>query len=79
MTPTSDTIGSRIHFLRTRVTRLTRTDFAEKVGSKPVNIAVLERGIRKPSQSLLAKFQQTFQVNSNWLLTGTGDMMLHSA
>lgn len=79
MTQTSDSIGSRIHFLRTRVTRLTRTDFAEKVGSKPVNIAVLERGIRKPSQQLLAKFQQTFHVSSDWLLTGAGEMMLRSA
>jgi transcriptional regulator with XRE-family HTH domain len=73
------TIGIRIRFLRTRIAGLTRADFAQKLGSKPVNIAVLERDIRKPSAQLLDKFQQTFNVNINWLLTGTGDVLLGNA
>jgi len=79
MTPASDTIGSRIRFLRTRIAGLTRTDFAEKLGSKPVNIAVLERGLRRPSEQLLTKFQQAFNVNIDWLLTGSGDILLGKA
>ncbi|MDJ1504721.1 helix-turn-helix transcriptional regulator [Xanthocytophaga agilis] len=72
----SNTIASRIHYLRTRIAGLTRTDFAQKLGSKPVNIAILERGIRKPSTKLLDKFQQVYDVNINWLLTGTGNVLI---
>ncbi|MDJ1469096.1 helix-turn-helix transcriptional regulator [Cytophagaceae bacterium DM2B3-1] len=72
----SNTIASRIHYLRTRIAGLTRTDFAQKLGSKPVNIAILERGIRRPSEKLLNRFQQVYDVNINWLLTGTGNVLI---
>jgi len=74
-TPLQDTIGSRIHFLRTRIAGLTRTDFAQKLGSKPINIAILERGLRKPSALLLNKFEQAYNVNITWLLTGAGEVL----
>lgn len=75
----AETIATRIHYLRTRIAGLTRTDFAQRLGSKPLNIAVLERGLRKPSTLLLNKFQQVYNVNINWLLTGTGDVLLEKA
>jgi transcriptional regulator with XRE-family HTH domain len=53
---------------------LNRTQFARRIGSTPKAYSNYELGIRKPLDIFVNNICNTFSINKQWLLSGTGDM-----
>lgn len=56
--------------------KMTQTDFGEKIGKTMRSVQEYERGTRNITDGVLLNLQETFNVNPNWLRTGTGSMFL---
>lgn len=69
-------IGGRIAYIRTRK-KESIAQFAEKTGLSTGNISALENDKYDPSLSALLKIIESYDVNSEWLLTGEGDPYLY--
>ena len=53
--------------------------FAKKLGVSPATISSIYTGRTKPSNNLVQAIHREFpEINTNWLLFGEGDMILHS-
>lgn len=63
------TIGDRIRQVRGDVSQ---TDFGRKLGISQAIVSSIETDRTKPTWDLLTKMIQVYQVDVNWLLTGTG-------
>lgn len=63
----------RIRKLR-RTLDLTQQEFADKIGMKRNTVANYETGRNDPSASVITLICREFNVNENWLRTGTGEM-----
>lgn len=55
---------------------LTQARFADRIGVSKMTVQRWEAGTRLPCADDLAKIQQEFGININWLLTGEGMMLL---
>lgn len=55
---------------------LTQQEFADKLGTARNNIAGYETGKRQPSDAVISLICTKFNVNEEWLRTGTGDMFI---
>lgn len=55
---------------------LTQQEFADKIGSARNNIAGYETGRRSPSAAVISLICTKFNVNENWLRTGSGEMFI---
>lgn len=55
---------------------LTQEEFAERLGVSRVVVQSYEYGKRKPSASFVQLVCSKFSISKDWLLTGTGDMLL---
>ena len=55
---------------------MTQTAFGEKIGKTMRSVQEYERGTRNITDGVLLNLQETFNVNPNWLRTGTGSMFL---
>lgn len=51
-------------------------EFADNLGVPYQTISKYERGKTKPASDILAKINNRFDINLNWLLTGKGDMLI---
>lgn len=66
-------MNSRIRKVR-RELDLTQTEFAGKIGTTANVLTNYETGRRNPSSSVINNICKTFNVNEEWLRTGTGEM-----
>jgi transcriptional regulator with XRE-family HTH domain len=55
---------------------LTQTEFADKLNISRVTLSEIERGKTKVNSDILTNLVNTFNVLSEWLITGKGEMML---
>lgn len=69
-------IGERIRLIR-KHNRLTQLEFGRRLGCSKSSIINYERNNRSPDTIFLVKLLKEFNVNSNWLLLGTGNMFGH--
>lgn len=65
----NNTIGSRIRQKRTEL-GLLQKQLAVLVGIDPALMSLIERGYRKPAESLIPKLSHVLQVSPEWLLYG---------
>lgn len=56
--------------------KLTQAQFAEGVGLKPANVRDIESGKVKFSTIHALAIENVYQIDSNWLLYGSGDMFV---
>jgi SOS-response transcriptional repressor LexA len=69
------TIGDRFKVLRTEL-GLNQSELARGIGANPSIISDIERGDKEPSKKIISALILKHNVNSNWLLTGYGDMFV---
>ena len=55
---------------------LTQQEFADKIGISRGNIGAYEVGKNAPSDAVISLICTKFNVNENWLRTGTGEMFI---
>lgn len=55
---------------------LTQQEFADKIGSKRNTIAKYETNTNAPSAAVISLICREFNVNEDWLRTGTGEMFI---
>ncbi len=66
-------MNSRIRKIR-RELDLTQTEFAGKIGTTANVLTNYETGRRNPSNSVINNICKTFNVNEEWLRTGSGEI-----
>lgn len=66
-------LADRLKELRTEVLGLTQEEFAVNIGTTQSNIGQMERGERAIGKNVTFKILTTFNVNSDWWLTGEGN------
>jgi transcriptional regulator with XRE-family HTH domain len=69
------TINEQIKLLR-KTLDLTQQKFAERIGLKQNSIALIESGKRNISDQAILSICREFNVNSEWLRTGEGEMFI---
>jgi transcriptional regulator with XRE-family HTH domain len=67
-------IGLRIKELR-EYSKLTQSEFAEKISAKQANLSHIENLGSKISIEIIERIISNFNINSEWLLTGKGEML----
>lgn len=68
-------MNERIKEIR-NVLNLTQQEFADKIKVKRNTVATYEMGRSVPSDSAVALICREFNVNEDWLRTGTGEMFV---
>lgn len=68
-------IGERLKVIRKKL-GLSQSKMAEKLGMTGPTLNNYELGRRKPSPELLTKLVKDFNINLNWLFTGSGPVFL---
>lgn len=68
-------MNERIKKLRKHLD-LTQREFAEKIGVKQNTVAQYEMGRNVPIDSVISLICREFNVNEEWLRTGTGEMFI---
>lgn len=68
-------MNTRIKLIRESL-QLTQDAFGKRIGSARNTIANYETGNRTPSNAVLTSICKEFNVNEDWLRTGTGEMFL---
>lgn len=66
---------NRIRELRKEL-GLTQAKFGERLGIKANTIGNYETGLRVPSDAIIFSICREFDVNEDWLRTGSGDMFI---
>ena len=56
---------------------LTQQEFADRIGTKRNTIAKYETNTNMPSDAVISLICREFNVNKNWLRTGTGEMFAY--
>lgn len=67
------TQGNRIREIR-KTLDLTLEKFGEKIGMKKNSISQIENGKNNPTEQTIKAICREYNVNEEWLRTGTGDM-----
>ena len=57
---------------------LTQREFGERIGVKGTTIANYELGRNEPGDAIIFSICREFNVNEEWLRTGSGEMFLQS-
>ena len=70
-------MNNRIKEIR-KALNLTQSEFGAKVGVKGNTIGNYEIGLRTPSDAVIFSICREFNVNEEWLRTGTGEMITAS-
>ena len=55
---------------------ITQKELAAKLGIKQNTVTAYETGVREPSAQVIKSLCNLFFINENWLLYGTGQMLL---
>lgn len=71
-------MNERIRRLR-KYLKLNQNEFAKKIGLAPNTITNYETGRRNPSDAIIFSICREFNINEEWLRTGTGDMFNNSS
>ena len=69
-------IGQRIRQIRTEIAKASQFEFSEQICMTQSNLSMLENGKIYPSCFLLIKLSLVYKININWLLSGTGEMIM---
>lgn len=69
-------IGQRIRQIRVEIAKTSQFEFSEQVCMTQSNLSMLENGKIYPSCFLLIKLSLVYKININWLLSGTGEMIM---
>lgn len=69
----ADSPGQRLALFRKSL-GLNQRDFAARLGFSPGRIGSIESGSAAPSRSFLERLAKEFEVSSDWLLQGIGEM-----
>ena len=56
--------------------RMTQVEFGEKLGVKGNTVTNYETGLRTPTDAVIRSICREFNVNEEWLRTGTGEMFI---
>lgn len=67
--------GERMRMIR-EYYKLTQADFAERLKIDPSYLSYIENGKKRPSNKITRKLYLDFNINTDWLEYGTGDMIL---
>lgn len=70
-------MNNRIKEIR-KALNLTQSEFGAKVGVKGNTIGNYEIGLRTPSDAVIFSICREFNVNEEWLRTGTGEMFIQA-
>ena len=70
------TAGARIRWLRKSVLKLTQDKLAEALGTDRTFINKVEADSKKPSHELLNMLREKYNVSSDWVVSGRGDVTL---
>lgn len=68
-------VNQRVKMLRSYL-NLTQTEFAMRINSTFATISRIENGTNEPRKSTLLSMCKEFNINSEWLLNGKGEMLL---
>jgi phage repressor protein C with HTH and peptisase S24 domain len=68
-------VGERIKIIRSKL-NLSQKEFAEKLNIKQNMLSYYESGRSQPPIDVVEKISITFNINTNWLLTGRGDIFI---
>ena len=71
-------ISDRIKDLRKEL-NLKQSDFANKIGIKQAAISAIEKGIRNVTDRIINDICREFNVNEEWLRSGTGDIFIENS
>jgi phage repressor protein C with HTH and peptisase S24 domain len=74
-----NTVQERLRIIRKNIGGLSQDELAIKTGSKRTTIAGYEAGVSLPHAEFLTALNKNYGINSNWLLTGEGDMFIKSS
>lgn len=55
---------------------LKKSEFANKIDTNPSYLSTILNGTFQPGEKMIKKINEVFNVNSDWLLTGKGNMYL---
>lgn len=70
-------IGDRIREIR-KAHKLTQADFAQKIGVGQAALSALEKGIRNVTDRNIVQICHVFNINKDWLNSGTGEMFIEN-
>ena len=70
-------IGDRFKEIREKLL-LNQSELARSIEANPSIISDIERGDKEPSKKIISTMIIKHRINSNWLLTGEGDMFVKS-
>lgn len=71
-----ETVNERMKELRKSLC-LSQEDFGKLIGLKKSGVCAIEAGTRRVTEKHLKMLQQSgYSINTNWILTGEGDMFL---
>lgn len=73
------TISERIKYLRKSILNLTQDELGEKLGVTKSSISRLEKGINNFTEQMIKSICREFNVNEEWLKSGTGDMFIENS
>lgn len=65
----------RLRALRKEL-KLTQKDFGDKIGIASNTVTSYEKGSRTPGASVIRSICREFNVNEEWLTTGSGEMFI---
>jgi transcriptional regulator with XRE-family HTH domain len=71
-------VNKRIKEIRKKL-GLTQAEFAERIGSVQNTVTGYESGRRNPSNVVISSICREFNINEEWLRTGSGDMFSDEA
>jgi SOS-response transcriptional repressor LexA len=69
------TIGDRLRYFRETL-GVNQSQMAREIGLAPSFISGIERGAKEPSREIIKRLLEHYKLNTNWLLTGEGEMFL---
>lgn len=64
----------RLKYIRERVLKLSQEDFAKSLGVSQKTISRWENGTNEPQLEAIRPLLEKYNIDINWLLTGTGSM-----
>ena len=70
-----ETIGDRLKFIRNDF-ELNQIEFSKRIGVTNAHISRMEKGITIPSEALIKLICKEFDVNEEWLKTGSGPIYI---
>jgi len=69
-------IAKRFRLIREITGGETREQFAQRLNLPVTTLANYEKGVTEPPASVIAKYKDAFNIASDWLITGEGDMLI---